>query len=120
MRVRYLPAGLIAMAVLAGCASHAPKTGSQLAYTKANSRDRVIVTPAKGLSGTVVRVNDTLRYAVLNFPFGTLPPKEQKINVYRRGLKVGEVLITGPQQDDNIVADVVTGEVQAGDNLRTD
>ncbi len=33
-------------------------------------------------------------------------------------MKVGEVKITGPQQDNNIVADLVTGEAQVGDDVR--
>jgi hypothetical protein len=33
-------------------------------------------------------------------------------------LKVGQVRITGPQLDDNIVADVITGELALGDLVR--
>jgi hypothetical protein len=40
------------------------------------------------------------------------------MNVYRRGLKVGEVKVTGPQRDDNIVADITAGEAAVGDEVR--
>jgi hypothetical protein len=33
-------------------------------------------------------------------------------------LKVGEVRVSGPQRDDNIVADLVTGTAAAGDEVR--
>jgi hypothetical protein len=38
--------------------------------------------------------------------------------LYRRGLKVAEVRIAGPQYDDNIVADVLEGEAELGDEAR--
>jgi hypothetical protein len=55
---------------------------------------------------------------VLNFPIGRMPLMDQRVEVYRQGLKVGELRITGPQLDDNIVADILTGEVQPGDQVR--
>jgi len=42
------------------------------------------------------------------------------MNLYRGGLKVGEVKITGPQDDDNIVADLLTGDSEVGDQARGD
>jgi hypothetical protein len=38
--------------------------------------------------------------------------------IYRSGLKVAEVKITGPRQDNNIVADLFSGDAQVGDNVR--
>ena len=52
------------------------------------------------------------------FAVGQMPMLEQKLNVYRGGLKTGEVRITGPQRDDNIVADIVVGDAAAGDEVR--
>ncbi|MDB6064610.1 MAG: hypothetical protein JWR26_818 [Pedosphaera sp.] len=79
---------------------------------------KFIVTPETMLVGKVVRVNENARFAVLNFPVGNMPSRDQRLNVYRRGLKVGEVKVTGPQQDDNTVADILNGEAQPGDELR--
>jgi hypothetical protein len=76
------------------------------------------VTPETGLSGKVVRVVTSGRFAVLNFPIGRMPLIDQGAEVYRQGLKVGELRITGPQLDDNIVADILTGDVQPGDQVR--
>jgi hypothetical protein len=78
----------------------------------------LIVTPAVTSKGKVMRVNEGARFAVLNFPVGDLPSVGQRLDVYRHGLKVGEVKITGPQQDDNTVADITNGQAQEGDELR--
>lgn len=43
---------------------------------------------------------------------------DQAFFLYRAGLKVGEVKITGPQRDNNVAADFITGEAQTGDEAR--
>jgi len=80
--------------------------------------EKLIVTPDNGLVGKVEMVNQNARYAVLSFPIGHLPAMEQRLNEYRRGLKVGEVKVTGPQIEDNVVADIVEGESAGGDEVR--
>lgn len=77
-----------------------------------------IVKPDTMLVGRVARVNLALRIAVLNFPIGRLPALEQRLGVYRAGMKVGEIKVTGPQRDDHIVGDITVGEAQAGDEVR--
>jgi hypothetical protein len=42
----------------------------------------------------------------------------QILTVSRDGLKVGEVKVSGPQRDDNIVADITAGEARVGDEVR--
>ena len=42
----------------------------------------------------------------------------QALALYRQGQKIGEVKVTGPQQDDNIIADITSGEAEAGDEVR--
>ncbi len=79
---------------------------------------KVIITPDRTLLGKVIRVNVPGRFVVVNFPIGRLPALEQRFDLYRRGLKVAEVKITGPQMDDNVVADLLTGEAQPGDEAR--
>jgi hypothetical protein len=55
---------------------------------------------------------------VITFPIGQMPAVDQRLNIYRHGLKVGEVRITGPQNDDNIVGDILAGEAALGDSIR--
>jgi hypothetical protein len=81
---------------------------------------QLIVTPDDVLIGKVALVNRGGRFVVLNFPIGRVPAKEQHFNLYRRGLKVGEARASGMQHDDNLVADLVTGEAELGDEARTD
>jgi hypothetical protein len=79
---------------------------------------KLIVTPETGLVGKVETVNQNARYVVLSFPIGRLPAMEQRLIVYRSGLKVGEVKVTGPQIEDNVVADIVEGDSGPGDEVR--
>jgi hypothetical protein len=47
-----------------------------------------------------------------------MPKLQQTLFLYRAGLKTAEVKVTGPQSESNIVADLVSGEAQAGDTVR--
>ena len=113
---------LLGMLCFSGCARHnteaMPPSASAGPDAAATDRQKVIVTAEGGLTGKVVRADQNLRFVVLNFPIGHLPALEQPFNVYRAGLKVGEVKVSGPQQDDNIVADIVAGQADAGDEVR--
>jgi hypothetical protein len=47
-----------------------------------------------------------------------MPKMDQHLFLYRAGLKVAEMVVTGPQSDDNTVADLVSGDAQVGDEVR--
>jgi hypothetical protein len=106
----------------AGCAtrkaSTPPPGTTGTVGTALKPGEKFIVTPETMMMGRVARVNENARFAVITFPVGMMPAKDTRLSVYRRGLKVGEVKVTGPQQQDNTVADIVNGEVQPGDELR--
>ncbi len=70
--------------------------------------------------GTVVFVDSTLRFLVMDFPVRKLPVLEQRLNVYRNDRKVGEVKVTGPGRDTTIAGDIMVGVVQVGDEVRED
>jgi hypothetical protein len=114
---------LIAAVVAGGCATNkepAPKFSTVPSASNAVAGDgaKLIVTPLKGITGKVATYNATGRFVVLDFPVGHLPTLEQTLFVYRQGLKVGEVKVTGPERDTNTVADLVSGEAQRGDEVR--
>lgn len=76
-------------------------------------------TPENALVGKVALVNAPGRFVVLNFPLGKMALVDQRLNLYRHGTKVGEVKVSGPQREANIVADLVAGEAEIGDEARS-
>jgi hypothetical protein len=122
----WLAAVLVAL-VFAGCAR---KKTSESAYqsfagapaTKESetptSAQVLMVKAAEGLNGKVSSANANAKFVVLTFPVGQMAEINQRLNVYRGELKVGEVKVTGPQGDDSIVADILVGGAQPGDEVR--
>ena len=101
----------------AGCAYHRP-THTARPATPAAVAPQPIVTPDNSLTARVVSYNASGRFVVLSFPVGQMPKPDQTLFLYRDGMKVGEVKITGPQRENNIVADLVTGEAEVGNEVR--
>lgn len=83
-----------------------------------SDKPELIVTPDTTLTGSIVSVNDVGRFVVLSFPVGRLPAENSTLYVYRQGLKVAELKVTGPQKDDHTVADIRTGECRVKDEVR--
>ena len=81
-------------------------------------KEGVIVTPDASMSGKVALVNPNAKYVVVSFPIGAMPPSGKVMSVYRNGLKVGDIRITGPQRDFDTVADIINGSSQIGDEIR--
>ncbi len=96
---------------------YAAVPGSSATSTNGTGAE-LIVTPLEGLNGKVSSVDLNLRFVVLTFPVGQMPAVNQQLNLYRDGLKVGIVNVSGPQRDDSIVADLIMGEAQTGDQAR--
>lgn len=125
-------AALVAMAmVVNGCVfrkaasakpappKKSPETATPVvAEKKPESEPKLIVTPENLLVGKVATFNTAGRFVVLDFPVGKLPALDRVLFVYRQGLKVGEVRITGPERDHNTVADLISGEARKGDEVR--
>ena len=112
------PFTLLLAAILAvGCASKKP-AHAKTSATPAGVTLQTIVTPDTSLTAKVASYNSTGRFVVLGFHVGRMPKMDQTFFLYRAGLKVGEVKITGPQRDNNIAADLITGEAQVGDEAR--
>ena len=90
--------------------------------TKARGSQAVqpIVTAVNAPLGRVVSVNVNLRFAVIDFGLGRMPANDDRLSVFRKGLKVGEVKISGPQQDNNTIGDITNGEALPGDEVRAD
>src|SRR5689334_4291832 len=99
---------LLGVGLLAACASK-PRTGPAAAVAPPppvmgvavpaplppGTNRNLIVTPGRTTTGRVASVNAAGRFVVLTFPLGTMPGQDHRLNVYRGGLKVGEVKVTG-------------------------
>jgi hypothetical protein len=96
--------------------AHESNPSAQTAKSKPDTQ-KLSVSLETGLEGKVVSVNG--RYVVLSFPVGTLPVLQQQLNAYHRGLKSAELRVSGPQLDDTIVADVLSGKPAVGDLVST-
>lgn len=107
---------VLAVLLASGCAGRL--RGPAATAFQPGSGSQLIVTPETRLIGKVVTFDPDARFAVLNFPIGHLPVLGQRLSVYRLGLKVGEIKVTGPQRDDNIVGDVTAGDARKGDEVR--
>ncbi len=122
---------LLTSMVLAGCVRQPASTDKAPGQLQDNpppvaapstqtNRTGANVTPSVKFKGKVAMANAAARHAILTFPIGQMPPLGQRLNVYRAGLKVGEVQLTGPQRDVNVAVDIVAGECLAGDEVRED
>jgi hypothetical protein len=109
---------LLTLMLANGCSLFHSQAKPAKAPAPAGTAVPAIVTPDNSLTAKVVSYNAAGRFVVLGFPVGQMPRLEQTLFLYRNGLKVGEVKITGPQRDINIVADLLTGEAQVGDEVR--
>ena|ERR1017187_1097414 len=119
MMKRLLPILLLTLALLLpGCAWTKRHTPGRHHAKAAPAQSKAITTPDESLAAKVLSVNTVARFVVLNFPEGRMPKLDQHLFLYRNGLKTAEVKIVGPQQDTSIVADIVSGEAQAGDTVR--
>jgi hypothetical protein len=102
--------------LIAGCKTKSSKTDTK--PDEAPAVQAPIVTPATASRGKVSWLNKEGRFVIVTFPFGHVPKADQRLNVYRAGLKVGELKVTGPQREENTVADITTGEAQLNDEVR--
>jgi hypothetical protein len=114
MRISLVLMPLFAM-VLSGCAGKktnqappAPRAGTPAAFAKAS------------VGGIVSRVEPVARFVVLSFPPDQVPAVDQGLNIYRQGAKIAQVKVSGPRRDNSIVADVISGVPEVGDEARAD
>jgi hypothetical protein len=115
---------LVCALCVAGCSSFNSKPSSPAASNgeahSAQSGKKVLVTPATGPSGKVASVNGPGRFVVITFQVGQGPAVDQKLQVYRGVVKVGEVKVSREQLGQNFVADIISGEARVGDEVRTE
>lgn len=121
---------LLSALIFTGCAQPRPTGGKNTSTAKASpaqallvestNASGVIVTPGTATNGKIMLVNASSGYVVVSYPLGQLPAADSRLQVYRKGLKVGEIKVDGRQRDNNLIADVLTGECQVGDEVKKD
>ena len=101
--------------------NNAVAIASQHAQTEPTHINKpAIVTPDTSLAARVVAANEVGRFVIVSFPANQTPKIQQSLFLYRAGLKVAEVKVTGPQSENNIVADLVSGDAKVGDTVRAE
>jgi len=103
------PLALLALA-LAGCAG-----GTSTAHQGPPSTRAIL--PDESVEGRIVTVNIPLRYVVIDFNLRHSPTLGQILSVYREGLKVGEVKVTGPTMGTAAAGDLIAGQAAVGDTV---
>ena len=68
--------------------------------------------------GRVATVNEQGRFVVLRFSPGAVPRPGSRLDVFRGGLKVGELKVSNWERDNYVVADIVAGEAQVNDEAK--
>jgi hypothetical protein len=107
--------GLLAAALaLTGCIHHRTPTPA----SPPRPTPQTVIQPDLHPSGQVALVNVEARFVVISFPAGSVPPPGRDLKIYRNGLRVGEVKVCGPKLENDTVADIVSGDVQAHDLAR--
>jgi hypothetical protein len=102
--------------LLAGCAHKHPAPNPT---QPKQAPPKPVITPDFQPVGKVTRVDLDGRFVIISFSPDQMPKSEERLNIYHNGLKVAEVKVDGKwQRDNNTVADIVTGDVQAGDEAR--
>lgn len=76
------------------------------------------VRAATGPSARVQQVNERLQFSVLDFGVDNIPGATNHMGVYREGKQIGIVRLGSIVRGSTVVADIVSGEIKAGDTVR--
>ncbi|SPE55553.1 conserved exported hypothetical protein [Verrucomicrobia bacterium] len=101
-----------------GCAGKKPAPPSAEGSPPTFTPLQKLTTTSETALGRVAKVNATDRFVVLTFFPGHVPTVEERLCLYRHGAKAGEVKVSGPQIDADIVADLLSGDAEVGDEVR--
>lgn len=116
---RVTAAVLVTGLVLVGCRTLGPEPELAPAAAATNSvPEEPRIRPLDDSVGRVVSVNVRLKFAVLDYTLYRLPAQGQLLVAERDGAAVGELRVNGPVQGTTLSADVLTGDIRAGDRTR--
>lgn len=101
-------------ALLAACSSAPSRDAGGGAETNA-------VRTVPGLPpvpGRVHSVNTGLKFAVIDYSLGGAPEEGARVTAWRGGQKVAELRISGQGRGGYLAADILSGAVEPGDEVR--
>ncbi|MSR66189.1 MAG: hypothetical protein EXS24_02305 [Pedosphaera sp.] len=113
MKINILLAGFIVFAV--GCGD---KGGKPTAVVPPGAGSTTKVRPANVTTVKVALVDAELKFVVLDCTLIRMPKPLARLQVYRNGEKVGEVVTTNQIEETFLVADISKGEIKVGDEAR--
>jgi len=114
-----LVATLLGTLALVGCRTLGPEPAPAPAPVATNAvPEEPRIRPLDDSVGRVVSVNVRLKFAVLDYTLYRLPAQGQMLVAERDGAVVGELRVNGPAQGTTLSADVLAGELRAGDRTR--
>lgn len=82
-----------------------------------NTPPATVILPA---SGKIHSVNAGLKFVVIDYTLGGMPPLQSVLGVYRGSEKIGQLRLSGPERNGFVAADVLEGFLQPGDEVRLD
>lgn len=116
-------AGTVAVGLagmLAGCVT--PSAPVAEAESMATGTNAVVlpppIEPLDGAVGRVVRVQSELRFVVVDYSLNRMPEPDRMLAVYRGGEVVGRLKAGRFRRETTLVADIVSGSVAEGDEVR--
>lgn len=77
-----------------------------------------VITLADPWAGKVASVNQSARFVILDYSLSQMPPMGKRLGVYRKGVRIGEIRISGQPQNGYVAADITAGEILNGDETR--
>lgn len=113
MKINLVIAMLALWAV--GCGD---KTGKPATVVPPGAGSTTKVRPASVTSVKVALVDTELKFVVLDCSLIRMPKPLSRLQVYRDGEKVGEVVTTSQVEEAFLVADISKGEIKVGDEAR--
>ena len=108
----------LAVVVIVGCAKRRSTLEPSFTVRPVTGETNAVMTPVSSAVGHVTRVNQQVMIAVVTFPVGQVPAAGGRYSVFRAGQKVGELKLSEETADTLRVADITSGSVQTGDEVR--
>ena len=109
---------LVLAAITGGCLGRGTKAPTRPAV--GSEPDRVAFAPSQfgPAPAKVISVDSDLGFVVIDFSSRVMPPAGTRLNVYRDGKNIGAVRITEPVRSRLATADIIEGDMRAGDEAR--